>query len=169
MARPAAGLCGRLMVEAEHDARTGERRFILSANGSMSRRQVMAFLSVAGLIMAGIGLGFSALGLWLVLPFSGAEWLLLAYAFHASLHDARLREVLTIDATMVRLERGRSGPEQVYRFHRAWLTLEWKRPEYFAHPSRLLLRSHGREVEVGGFLAEPEREELIRELRQILS
>jgi uncharacterized membrane protein len=157
------------MVEVEHDVVTGDRRFILSANGSMTRRQVVAFLSAAGIVMATIGMGFAVLGLWLVLPFSGAEWLLLAYAFNVSLNDARVREVLTIDAATVQLERGRQGPEQIYRFQRAWLALDWKKSEFNGHPSRLALRSHGKEVEVGSFLAEPEREKLVRELRQILT
>jgi uncharacterized membrane protein len=161
------------MVEVEHDAATGGWRFILSANGSMTPRQMVAFLTAAGIVMVSIGIGFSVLGLWLVLPFSGAEWLLLAYAFNVSQNDARVREVLTIDAATVQLERGRQGPEQSYRqsyrFQRAWLALDWKKSEFNGHPSRLTLRSHGKEVDIGRFLAEPEREKLVRELRQILN
>lgn len=156
------------MVESEHNVSTGHARFVLSANSSMTRRQVYVFLGVTGSVMLGIAMGFTALGLWLVLPFSGAEWLLLAYAFKTSLAHAQQREVVTIDEASVRLEKGRDGPEQVYRFQRAWLALDWMKPVLRGHPSRLAFRSHGKQVEVGGFLAEEEREKLARELRRIL-
>ena len=142
---------------------------MLSANGSMSGRQVAAFLCAAGLLMGTIAFGFAVLGLWLVLPFSGAEWVLLAYAFKLSLESTAVREVLTIGDSFVVLERGRIALKPVHRFQRAWLVLDWIKPKYRGHPSRLILRSHGREVEVGGFLAESEREMLVHELRRLLS
>ena len=156
------------MVESEHEAATGWARFILTANCSMTWGQTLTFLALAGLVMASIGVGFALLGLWLVLPFSGAEWLLLAYAFKVSVDKSRLREVLTIDDATVRLERGRDAPEQVYQFQRAWLTLDLIEAEYGGHPSRLALRSHGKQVEIGGFLVEAERKQLLHELRKIL-
>jgi uncharacterized membrane protein len=156
------------MVESERDASTGATRFVLSANGAMSRRQITVFLCAAGCAMLAIAAGFSYLGLWLVLPFSGAEWLLLVYGFNVSHANAQKREVVTIDGATVLLEKGSDRPEQVYRFQRAWLTLDWTRPSFSGHPSRLAFRSHGKSVEVGEFLAEAERETLVRELRQIL-
>ena len=155
------------MVESERNA-DGDIRFILRSNGSMSRRQILTFLGVAGLVMASIAIGFSMLGLWLVLPFSGAEWLLLAWAFNLSFREATLREVVTITEASVVLEKGYDGPEQTYRFQRAWMSVDWTKPPFKGHPSRLAFRSHGRQVEVGCFLVESEREELVRELRQIL-
>jgi len=157
------------MVESERDESTGGARFVLSANGAMNRRQITRFLCAVGLIMLAIAAGFSYLGLWLVLPFSGAEWLLLVYGFKVSFANAQKREVVTIDGATVQLEKGRGRPEQVYRFQRAWLILDWTRSRFNGHPSRLAFRSHGKEVVVGEFLAEAEREALVRELRQILS
>jgi len=81
------------MVQTERDHLSGELRFVLTANGSMSSRQVVVFLCAAGLVLGTIAVGFTALGLWFVLPFSGAEWLLLAYAFKLSLDNTSVREV----------------------------------------------------------------------------
>jgi len=156
------------MVESERDAATGQARFVLSANSSMTQRQMTGFLLAAGVGMAGIGIGFSLLGLWLVWPFSGAEWLLLAYACKASLERSRMREVLTIDEATVRLETGRDKPNAEYCFQRAWLSVVWNPAEFRGHPGRLAIRSHGKQVEIGSFLAEPERERLARELRRFL-
>lgn len=156
------------MVESNRDEASGEIRYILSANRSLTRRQVALFLAVTAVAMMAIALAFSALGLWLVLPFSGLEWLILYWAFRWNLESGRLREVLTIGEAEVLLEQGRDRPEHVHRFHRVWLAMEWVASEYRGHPGRLTLRSHGKQVELGSFLPEPERQGLYRELRQIL-
>jgi len=155
------------MVQIERDHLSGELRFVLTANGSMSSRQIVVFLCAVGVVMGTIAVGFTALGLWLVIPFSGAEWLLLAYAFKLSLDSTTVREVLTIGDSSVVLERGRNELKPVHRFQRTWLVLVWNKPKYRGHPSQLILRSHGRQVEVGGFLVEAEREMLVRELRKL--
>lgn len=155
------------MVQIERDHLSGELRFELTANGSMSSRQIVVFLCAAGVVMGTIAVGFTTLGLWLVIPFSGAEWLLLAYAFKLSLESSSVREVLTIGDSSVVLERGRTELKPVHRFQRTWLAVVLNKPKYRGHPSQLILRSHGRQVEVGGFLVEAEREMLERELRKL--
>lgn len=108
------------------------------------------------------------MGAWLVLPFSGAEWVLLAYCFKLGLRNGRIREVITITETSVLLERGYGIPEQIHRFQRAWVALDWAESPIKGYPSRLSFRSHGKEVEIGRFLAESERAALASELRKIL-
>jgi uncharacterized membrane protein len=156
------------MVESEQDAITGDRRIILSPNAALTERQVWLLLAVMGLVMAGIAVGFAMLGLWLVLPFSGAEWLLLAVCFRLSFKSCKVREVITITEAAVVLERGRGRPEQTYQFQRAWMSLDWIKPQIKGYPSRLSFRLHGKQIEIGHFLAESEREALARELQQIL-
>lgn len=156
------------MVDSERDAITGGRRIVLRPNVSLTRRQVGLFLAVVGLVMAAIAGGFAILGLWGILPFSGAEWLLLAYCFKLSFQGSLVCEVITITEAWVIVEKGRERPEATYRFQRAWVSLDWTQPQIAGHPSRLSFRSHGKQVEVGRFLVESERATLARELRQIL-
>lgn len=156
------------MVDSEQDAATGIRRIILRPNASLTLRQARLLLAATALVMAGIAGGFAVLGLWPVLPFSGAEWLLLAYAFRASFRSSAAREVITITEATVLVEKGRERPEQTYRFQRAWVSLDWAKPQNKGHPSRLSFRLHGKGIEVGQFLVESEREALARELQKIL-
>ena len=156
------------MVESDRDTASGEVRYILSANRSLTRRQGALFLAVAGAAIMAIGLAFSVLGLWLVLPFSGLEWLALYLAFRWNFARARLREVLTIGENEVILEQGRDQPECVHRFQRVWLAMKWAEPDYRGHPARLTLGSHGKWVDLGSFLPEGERLTLYRELSRIL-
>lgn len=156
------------MVESEQDAITGDRRIILRPNASLTERQATLLLVAIALVMAGIAAGFAMLGLWLVLPFSGAEWLLLMVCFKLSFKSCKVQEVITITETAVVLEKGRDLPEQTYQFQRAWMSLDWIKPQIKGYPSRLSFRLHGKQIEIGHFLAESEREALARELQRIL-
>lgn len=158
------------MVEIQIDHGTSDIRCVLSANSSMANRQVTIFLIAAGLVTLGIGFGFgiAMLGLWGVLPFSGAEWIALVYALRWVHSNPRAREVLNTGESTVMLERGFSTAESVFRFQRAWVRLECLAPVFRGYPARIMLRSHGKEVEVGSFLPELERNSLVLQLRQIL-
>jgi uncharacterized membrane protein len=112
--------------------------------------------------------GFWAMGLWLVLPFSGLEWLMLASALRWSLRNSELKEVVTIDPTRVLVERGRRRPEQRFEFQRAWVQLNWRKPKFRSYSGSVELRSHGKQVVLGEFLPETERKKLMQELGRIL-
>ncbi|MBP1148394.1 MULTISPECIES: DUF2244 domain-containing protein [Methylocaldum] len=156
------------MIESERDARPGSQRFVLTPNASLNGRQASFLMLGIALVMAVIAGSFASMGAWLVLPFSGAEWVLLAYCFRLGLRNCRIREVITVTETLVQLERGYGTPEQIYRFQRAWVALDWTESPIKGYPSRLSFRSHGKEIEIGRFLAEPERAALASELRKIL-
>jgi len=156
------------MVESEHDAETGEKTIILRPNGSLNRHQGFALLAFCALVMATISGMFAAMGAWLVMPFSGLEWLLLAYCLHLSMRQSARWEVITIGEDLVKVEKGRSRPEQTYKFQRAWVMLNWIESPIRGQPSRLSLRLHGKEVEIGCFLLEAERQALVKELRVML-
>jgi uncharacterized membrane protein len=156
------------MIESERDIEPGSQRFVLRPNASLSGRQASFLMLGIALMMAVIAGGFALMGAWLVLPFSGAEWILLAYCFKLALRSCRIHEVITITDTSVLLERGYGTPEQIYRFQRAWVALDWAKSPIKGYPSRLSFRSHGKEIEIGRFLAESERAALAGELRKIL-
>ena len=156
------------MVESGHDADTGETSIVLTPNGSLNQRQAWALLVFCGLLMGGVGGFAAAMGAWLVLPFSGLEWLLLAYCLHLSLGQSQEREVVTITDDWVKVEKGRGRPWQTYKFQRAWVKLCWMQSPLRGQPSRLTLRLHGKDVEIGCFLVESERQVLAKELKSLL-
>lgn len=157
------------MVESGRDVETGEKTIVLKPNGSLGPRQGYALLAFCAVLMGTIGAVFAALGAWLVLPFSGLEWLLLAYCLLLSQRRSAEREVITITDTLVLVEKQRRSPSQTYTFQRAWVMLDWSESPIRGRPSRLALRLHGKEVEIGRFLVESERQALAKELRILLS
>ena len=156
------------MIESERDPQTGGKRIVLKPNASLTRRQARLLLGGFALVLALIGSGFAFIGCWFVLPFAGAEWLVLAYCFSLAFRRSAVREVITVTDADVKIERGIRGPEQTYRFRRAWLGVSLDGPAATGHPSRLCLKRHGRKMEIGRFLVESEREALYRELKKEL-
>jgi len=122
---------------------------------------------IATLIL-GIGIGCHLLGLSLVLPFSGLEVIGLGAGFYLCLTRGEHQEVVSINKEQVVVERGRLKPIQRYEFQRHWVRVVMERAPSAWYPSCLKLRSHGREVEVGAFLNEDDRQRLARELSHAL-
>lgn len=141
---------------------------MLRPNASLSRSQMRILLFFMALIMGTIAAVSVYAGGWLVLPFSGFEWLFLAYCFHLGFKRGAIREVITITENTVQIEKGRDKPEQSWHFQRAWVMMDLAQSPIRGHPSKLYMRLHGRCVEVGGFLVENERLALARELKGLL-
>jgi len=124
---------------------------------------VFSGISLVSLVIA---LGFLAQGYWMILPFAGLELALLGTALYLTAWDGALREVISIRGGEVAVQKGYRQPEYTQVFPRGWVRVELTRPSRRGHPTRLVLRSHGKEVEVGGCLNESERCRLAEDLRR---
>ena len=166
------------MVHLDPGPPEGEERLVIEPNRSMNWRQSLAFLSGLGLVLLSIGGTFAYLGLWMVLPYSGLELAVLAWAFHQVSRSGARREVVTLSDRELRVEqgrirgrRGRGGPERRYVFPRDWVRVRLE-PQGASppwHASRLLVGAHGRLVELGEFLPEGERRALAAHLGRRLA
>jgi uncharacterized membrane protein len=125
---------------------------------------VIATVAVVELLIGG---AFFWVGMTLVLPFSGLEVLVLAIAFyHCLLHGMR-REVVQVEADRILVRRGRRQVEEERAFQRAWVRVNLVAGSGW-YPSRLTLRSHGQELEIGEFLTDEERAEFATQLRCVV-
>jgi len=106
----------------------------------------------------------TALGFWPVLPFAGAEMLLLGWALRSSMQRRFERETIDISDAEVTITYSRGEPARVV-FPRHWARVKIRRPNSPLHRSRLVIESHGRAYEVGRFLTEEERRQLAAALR----
>ncbi len=126
---------------------------------------MFAFIATVTLV---IGIAFYSIGLKLILPFSGLDVLLLGTAFYLCARRGSIKQVVHIDPDGITVECGREGPETTHIFKRAWARAELERSWNSWYPSRLLLRSHGKQLELGDFLNEQERQGLALELQSAL-
>lgn len=156
------------MVDIQQHADTLQCRFILRPNRSLSWRGSLLFYFSLLIISSGIAIGLALLGLWLVLPFAGLEMLALGIGLYVVACRCYECEVISINGDSIRIERGRDYPREQWTLGRMWARVVLERCPREWYPSRLLIRSHGRSVEVGRFLDEEERQRLADELTRSL-
>jgi uncharacterized membrane protein len=145
-------------VESADYVYTARRNNSLSSSG---RLFVFSFILTVSL---GIALAFSVLlGAWPILPFAGLEMAVLYLAFRYMDRHAGDYERITIQGDNVAVE-VQEGPH-VTRFE---LNRYWAQVVCAADGSRLALRSHGREIEVGRHLCDDQRLEMASNLRRQL-
>lgn len=156
------------MVLANYNLADNHCRFILSANQSMSWQQTLIFLYLVGAVNAIIAVGCLYFGLWLVLPFSGLEMLLLTVCLYLVSHRTNSREIITIDKDQIVIESGYRRIAKRQTFSRHWAKIAITTPTHQWYASRLLIGTHGKRVEIGRDLVEQERIALAKALTQIL-
>ena len=141
--------------------------FDLAPHCSLSPRGAWLFFSLLGFVTLGISIVFTVLGFWPVLPFAGAEVLLLGWALKSSMARRLEHEIIDVSDTDVVIEYSRGVPQRVV-FPRHWSRVKIRRPKSPLHRSQLVIESQGRAYEVGKFLTEEERHQLAARLGQLI-
>jgi uncharacterized membrane protein len=140
----------------------------LAPNCSLNARGARLFFASCCLASFGVATLMALRGWWPVLPFAGLEMLLLAYALKTNMRRGSIIELIHIDSSDVRVERVDGTSQVLTVFPRHWSQVKLLRAANPHHPSRLLIASHGRSLEVGCFLTEDERLGLARRLRELI-
>jgi uncharacterized membrane protein len=151
------------------------RHIDLAPHCSLTPRGAALFFGLVCLVTVGIAGTFTVLGFWPVLPFAGAEMLLLGWALKVSMDRRLERESIDVTETEIVIEHtratsqrhGTTKPRRVV-FPRHWARVKIRRPQSPLHRSQLVIESHGRAHEVGKFLTEEERRQLAAELRRLI-
>lgn len=144
-------------------------RIVVRPNRSLTRRQLqLVFLVIAGICLS-IASVFAVLGMWPVLPFAGAEVIAVGIGFYLSAVSGRETEVVSVNSDEVAVEKGRNRLTQRWVTQRAWAQIRLLPPRIRWYPTRLVIRSHGNEVELGAFLNEDERRQLAGTLRDVIN
>ena len=141
---------------------TGFKRVARRNNSLSSTGRLVAFALIF-IVSIGIAAAFATFGAWLILPFAGIEMLVLFFAFRYIERHAADYELVEIDGDAVKVEwtsgRSRHGGE----FNRHWAQVVVD-----GGGSRLALRSHGRELEIGRYMTDEQRLDLARALKRRL-
>jgi len=146
-----------------------EKTFMVMPNRAMLWQHIMMiYLLISGVTIS-IAFGFFTQGLTLILPFAGLELLALGVVLYISAWRSNIKEVVNVTEEKIRIEIGRNAPEKIYELDKAWAKVVLERSWNNWYPSRLLLRSHGRQFEIGKFLNEQERQCLGAELKKVIN
>ncbi|HRF11362.1 MULTISPECIES: DUF2244 domain-containing protein [Candidatus Accumulibacter] len=143
------------------------RTWVARPNQSLSvteRNWVFVAMAAASSTIAIVFLYFGA---WPVLPFTGIELALLWWALRHSEETAEDFERIALESGQLTIETRRGALAERHAFQPYWVRLQYVKPQgQSSH--RLLIRSHGREVEVGRMLTEEQKKALASELKQSL-
>lgn len=156
------------MVAVQQGPSCEGMRFVLRPDfGGDWRQTVWLYLSLVATSLS-VALVFVALGYWPILPIAGLELVALGAALYLSARRGAVREVVRVSGGEVVVERGTVRPDTTQIFDRYWSVVELSRPQRRWYPSRLIIRSGARSLELGGFLQEEDRRHLARELGEII-
>ena len=146
-----------------------EKTIMVMPNRAMPWQHIMMiYLLISGVTIS-IAFGFFTQGLTLILPFAGLELLALGVVLYISAWRSNIKEVVNVTEEKIRIEIGRNALEKTYELDKAWAKVVLERSWNNWYPSRLLLRSHGRQIEIGKFLNEQERQCLGAELKKVIN
>lgn len=151
-------------MECVDTGRAVQFAFTARRNNSLSSSGRLLVFGFIFFVSVGIGLAFTLVfGAWLILPFAGVEMLGLYLAFRYVDRHAADYERLAIEGDRLQVEVLEGGRVSRFGFNRYWAQVICA-----GDGSRLAVRSHGREYEIGRHLNEQQRLAVARELRREL-
>ena len=149
-----------------HSAPSGTVSVLVLPHRSLSRAGLIGFLLAQGVAIAVFAAlaavagnvfapGFAILAMWFV-----------AFCFMRIWRKSGAGQIVTI--TPSTLEVASTKGAQSACFHPYWTKVRLERGRHRGWPERLLIGSHGREIEIGAFLNDDERRDLARRMTDLL-
>jgi len=139
---------------------------VLLPQRSLTRAGLVAFL-IGQSIVAG---GYALLAAWrgnVFAPvFAVLELGFVSWCMARVWKVSAAGQIITLTSTQLDVA-ATSGPQTAH-FHPYWAHVRLEAGRWRGWPSRLLVGSHGREVEIGAFLNEDERQALAQRLTELL-
>ena len=146
--------------------RQGLTQIRLIPNCSATWRQTrMVIFALGGLTLA-IGIFWTLMGAWVILPFAGLEALLLAYLTYRVCLETYHQQVLYLYEEKFALEYGKDFPKKRWEFDRSTSEIEIRNPAHSLSPAEVVIRDQGEELQVGERLNSNDKQALIDCLKQ---
>jgi uncharacterized membrane protein len=153
------------MITGQLSSEQGNGQLVLSPNLSAGWRSTKIFIVILCSFSLGIALIFALAGLWMILPFAGAEVMALLLLMHRVACKCYRKQVIQLSPTSIRIEQGRTAPQLVWESPLFWARLQIQASHYHTHAPKIFLRGQNDKIELGDFLHEQEKQELIKKLR----
>lgn len=143
-----------------------EYRVLITPNRSLSPQGMwLLFLAIAWVCLT-VGVGFALVGAWLILPFAGLEVGVVAAALYVVARRAREFEQVVVTGGRLIVTRREGDVDHRFEFQAGWARVLMLEPGGPLQASRLVIRSHGRELEIARGLNREQKAALKEELGQ---
>jgi uncharacterized membrane protein len=134
----------------------------------MSWRANLYLAASLGVICMGVAIAMATFGLWMVIPFAGAELLLIVVCLHLTLKRLSRKEVITVADDAIKLEWGYNTPDVTVNLPRRWSRLSYHCPDNVFEVGDLSVSAHGKRYDLGRCLNRDEKKTLYIELQAAL-
>ena len=142
------------------------KEFIIKPNSSLSWQGNKIFFFILFFLSFVIAFSFAMAGMWLIIPFTGLEMILLGAALAYCYIKNSQYEVVKIDDDNVSVSLIKLRTKKVIGCKKYWAKFVLNKPRLRGYPHKLVLRSAGREMEIGALLTDDERIKLAAMLKQ---
>ena len=142
------------------------KEFIIKPNNSLSWKGNKIFFFILFFVSFVIAFSFAMAGMWLILPFAGLEMILLGSALTFCYIKNSQCEIVKIDEKNVSVSLIKSRNKKVFGCRKYWAKFILNKPRLKGYPHKLVLRSAGREMEIGALLTDEERIKLAGMLKK---
>ncbi len=146
--------------------------FVLRPHAPVTAAEVFGIFFLVSAPIIAVGWVSGEIGCWYVLPVSTSVSAAVGAGLWVGYRRTQLEEVVSVDGDSVAIDKGdrkHHRRPQHFEFQRGWAQVILQQAgagaDRFSH---LFIRSHGREVEVGAFLDDRERELLASWLRPLM-
>ncbi len=156
------------MIACDFDEQSAAACIILRPNRSWTWRANTYFVGTLMAVSLLVGFAFTAQGFWVILPFTVLEMAILTSCLYYCVRRTHTMEVLHLNQDRLVFERGINQPTQRFSFER-YFTRFFVEPA--AHPwyrKKIELKDRNRALEVGRFLSDEEKDQLVVELRGVI-
>lgn len=156
------------MIACDFDTETAAARIILKPNRSWTWRANSYFVATLMTISLIIAASFTAQGFWVILPFTVLEMSVLTAALYYCVRRTHVTEVLSLNQNELVFERGIRRPSERFAFERYFARFFVKPARHPWYRKKIELKCRDQALEVGQFLSDEEKDQLVRELRHII-
>lgn len=156
------------MVSTVGDPASHHGCLVLQPNATLSWQGAVVVFVLFNTPSLAVAVTCGILGCWYVLPASLFVVACVGLGLWVGYRRSQQRQVVCIENESVAVEKGHQHPETRFEFQRGWTQIVLEPHARSRRLSRLLLRSQGREVELGEFLDESERRDLAHRLSLLL-
>jgi len=156
------------VIAAHFDENAAEGQIVLRPNRSWTWRANLYFVATLTVVSLSVATFFTWHGMWVILPFTVLELTVLTAALYYCVRRTHTTEVLTLSRLRLVVERGINRPTQRFDFDRYFSRFFVRQPTHPWYGKRIALRCRGHELEVGSFLTDDEKDDLVTQLRRII-
>ena len=147
------------------DEKDGSTEIVLAPNRSLEWQQLLPWLLILSFPCALVAIAWFFLGVWAILPFAGLELSILALVMLRVCYLNHRQQRITVDDDSISVSMGIHLPFNERHFPRELCRQIIRKSE--SQMLELYLRCRGKDIELGSFLTDEEKEGLSQTLLKL--